>query len=112
MEGYDAMADKDDLFNSRLVQFFEDCETHEEFDQIDNGYIWLDDPDITKATELRFKVQTFQKFMKKMGNNWSSRECINFYRWVGRNLKRNMLMYKQDTGDAQCLNYLNIKGKK
>ena len=88
MEGYDAMADKDDLFNSRLVQFFEDCETHQEFDQIDNGYIWLDDPDITKATELRFKVQTFQKFMKKMGNNWSSRECINFLQVGGAEPKK------------------------
>ncbi|MFZ9069339.1 MAG: ATP-binding cassette domain-containing protein, partial [bacterium] len=49
----------------------------EEFDQIDNGYIWIDNPDASQASELRFKIQTFQRFMKKMGNNWNNRECTN-----------------------------------
>jgi hypothetical protein len=78
MEGYDALADKDDFYNSKMVQFFEDSELHESFDQIDNGYLWLDNQDVTKATELRFKIQTFQKFMKKMGSNWGYKECTNF----------------------------------
>ena len=88
MEGYDAVADKDDMFNSKMVQFFEDCEVHDEFDQIENGYIWLDNPDAAKATELRFKLQTFQRFMKKMGNNWNNRECVNFLQVGGAKPKK------------------------
>ena len=54
------------------------CALPGEADQIDNGYLWLDNQDVTKATELRFKIQTFQKFMKKMGSNWGYKECTNF----------------------------------
>jgi len=88
MEGYDAMADKDDLFNSKMVQFFEDCELHDEFDQIDNGYLWIDNQDLTTATEIRFKIQTFQRFMKKMGSNWNNRECTNFLQTGGAEPKK------------------------
>tara|TARA_R100001086_G_scaffold2443_2_gene1719 strand:- start:15398 stop:16996 length:1599 start_codon:yes stop_codon:yes gene_type:complete len=88
MEGYDALADKEDLFNSRMVQFYEDSEVHEEFDQIDNGYIWIDTGNPNEAKEMRFKVQTFQKFMKKMGSNWSFRECTNFLQTGGGEPKK------------------------
>lgn len=88
MEGYDALADKEDLFNSRLVQFYEDSEVHEEFDQIDNGYIWIDTGNPNEAKEMRFKIQTFQKFMKKMGSNWSFRECTNFLQTGGGEPKK------------------------
>jgi hypothetical protein len=37
---------------------------------------------------MRFKIQTFQKFMKKMGSNWSFRECTNFLQTGGGEPKK------------------------
>lgn len=88
IEGYDAMEEKDDIFNSRMIQFLEDCELHTEFSQISNGYMWLDDENPGKATEMRFKTELFQRFMKKNGSNWSNRECTNFLQVGGAEPKK------------------------
>ena len=53
--------------------FLEDVEDTTEFDQIDSGNIWKDD-----ETEMRFKLETFKAFMKKMGYNWNEKECTRF----------------------------------
>ena len=72
MEGFDAVEERVDVFNSRITQFLEETEDTTEFDQIDSGNIWID------KVEMRFKLETFRKFMKKMGYNWSERECTRF----------------------------------
>ena len=72
MEGFDAYEEQSDVFNSRLSQFLEDVEDTTEFDQIDSGNIWID------KVEMRFKLETFRKFMKKMGYNWSEKDCTKF----------------------------------
>jgi len=88
IEGYDHIEEKDDIFNSRMVQFIEDSESHADFNQIDNGYIWLDHEDKHQAKELRFKTETFLRFMKKLGNNWSNRECSTFLQTGGAEPKK------------------------
>ena len=45
-------------------------QTH--IDQIDSGNIWKDE------SEMRFKLETFRSFMKKMGYNWNEKECTRF----------------------------------
>ena len=35
------------------------------------GY-WIDE------NEMRFKLETFRSFMKKMGYNWNEKECTRF----------------------------------
>ena len=55
-----------------MSRFLEDVEDTTEFDQIDSGNIWKDD------TEMRFKLETFRNFMKKMGYNWNEKECTKF----------------------------------
>jgi|TARA_R100000963_G_C4645137_1_gene109297 hypothetical protein len=72
MEGFDALEEKLDVFNSRMTRFLEDVEDTTEFDQIDNGNIWKDDK------EMRFKLETFRQFIKKMGYNWSEKDCTKF----------------------------------
>ena len=52
--------------------FLEDVEDTTEFDQIDNGNIWKD------ATEMRFKLETFRSFIKKMGYNWNEKSVQSF----------------------------------
>ena len=88
IEGYDAMEEKDDIFNSRMVQFLEDCEIHPDFSQISSGYLWLDNENPHEAKEMRFKTELFQRFMKKNGNNWSNRECTNFLQVGGAEPKK------------------------
>ena len=61
-----------DVFNSRMSRFLEDVEDTTEFDQIDSGNIWRDE------IEMRFKLETFRSFMKKMGYNWNEKECTRF----------------------------------
>jgi len=61
MEGFDAHEEQSDVFNSRLSQFLEDVEDTTEFDQIESGNIWID------KVEMRFKLETFRKFMKEDG---------------------------------------------
>ena len=68
MEGYDAGEEREDVFNSRMARFLEDVEDTTEFDQIDSGNIWKDD------MSMRFKLETFRSFMKKMGYNWNEKE--------------------------------------
>jgi hypothetical protein len=63
MEGYDEHEEREDIFNSRMSRFLEDVEDTTEFDQIDSGNIWKD------QYEMRFKLETFRSFMKKMGYN-------------------------------------------
>ena len=76
MEGFDAGEESSDVFNSRMGRFLEDVEDTTEFDQIDSGNIWKDE------TEMRFKLETFRAFMKKMGYNWNEKECTIFRtRW-------------------------------
>ena len=72
MEGFDSKEELDDVFNSRMSRFLEDVEDTTEFDQIDSGNIWKDD------VEMRFKLETFKSFMKKMGYNWNEKECTKF----------------------------------
>jgi len=72
MEGFDAIEEKLDVFNSRMTRFLEDVEDTTDFDQIDNGNIWKDDK------EMRFKLETFRQFIKKMGYNWSEKDCTKF----------------------------------
>ena len=31
-------------------------------------------------TEMRFKLETFRSFMKKMGYNWNEKECTSIFR--------------------------------
>ena len=40
MEGFDALEEKLDVFNSRMTRFLEDVEDTTEFDQIDNRVIF------------------------------------------------------------------------
>ena len=82
MEGFDAHEEREDVFNSRLSQFLEDTEDTTEFDQIDSGNIWID------KVEMRFKLETFRKFMKKMGYNWSERDCTRFLEQGGAQPKK------------------------
>ena len=72
MEGFDGIEELEDVFNSRMSRFLEDVEDTTEFDQIDSGNIWKDD------IEMRFKLETFKNFMKKMGYNWNEKECTKF----------------------------------
>ena len=72
MEGFDEGEERDDVFNSRMSRFLEDIEDTTEFDQIDSGNIWRDE------NEMRFKLETFRSFMKKMGYNWNEKECTRF----------------------------------
>jgi len=72
MEGFDAGEESSDVFNSRMSRFLEDVEDTTEFDQIDSGNIWKDE------TEMRFKLETFRAFMKKMSYNWNEKECTRF----------------------------------
>jgi hypothetical protein len=55
-----------------MTKFIEDVEDTTEFDQIDSGNIWKDE------VEMRFKLETFRSFMKKMGYNWNEKECTRF----------------------------------
>jgi hypothetical protein len=55
-----------------MSRFLEDIEDTTEFDQIDSGNIWRDE------NEMRFKLETFRSFMKKMGYNWNEKECTRF----------------------------------
>ena len=50
--------------------------------QIDNGNIWKDD------AEMRFKLETFKNFMKKMGYNWNEKECTKFLESGGAKPKK------------------------
>jgi hypothetical protein len=72
MEGFDAGEEQQDVFNYRMTKFIEDVEDTTEFDQIDSGNIWKDE------VEMRFKLETFRSFMKKMGYNWNEKECTRF----------------------------------
>ena len=72
MEGFDAVEERDDVFNNRMARFLEDVEDTTEFDQIDSDNIWRDD------SEMRFKLETFRSFMKKLGYNWNEKECTRF----------------------------------
>jgi len=72
MEGFDVNEERTDVFNSRLSQFLEDVEDTTDFDQIESGNIWINESDMT------FKLETFRKFMKKMGYNWPEEECTRF----------------------------------
>jgi len=82
MEGFDAYEEQSDVFNSRLSQFLEDVEDTTEFDQIESGNIWID------KVEMRFKLETFRKFMKKMGYNWSEKDCTRFLEAGGATPKK------------------------
>tara|TARA_B100000424_G_C22922128_1_gene490628 strand:- start:17 stop:1588 length:1572 start_codon:yes stop_codon:yes gene_type:complete len=82
MEGFDSKEEGKDVFNSRLSRFLEDVEDTTEFDQIDNGNIWKD------ATEMRFKLETFRSFIKKMGYNWNEKECTKFLEQGGAQPKK------------------------
>ena len=37
---------------------------------------------------MRFKLETFRKFMKKMGYNWSERDCTRFLEQGGAQPKK------------------------
>ena len=82
MEGYDAVEERDDVFNSRMSRFLEDVEDTTDFDQIDSGNIWRDDK------EMRFKLETFRSFIKKMGYNWNEKECTRFLEQGGASPKK------------------------
>ena len=82
MEGYDEHEEREDVFNSRMSRFLEDVEDTTEFDQIDSGNIWKD------QTEMRFKLETFRSFMKKMGYNWNEKECTRFLETGGAQPKK------------------------
>jgi len=82
MEGFDAAEEMGDVFNSRMSRFLEDVEDTTEFDQIDNGNIWKDD------SEMRFKLETFRQFIKKMGYNWSEKDCTKFLESGGAKPKK------------------------
>jgi hypothetical protein len=82
MEGYDEHEEREDVFNSRMSRFLEDVEDTTEFDQIDSGNIWKD------ASEMRFKLETFRSFMKKMGYNWNEKECTRFLETGGAQPKK------------------------
>ena len=82
MEGYDAGEEREDVFNSRMARFLEDVEDTTEFDQIDSGNIWKDD------MSMRFKLETFRSFMKKMGYNWNEKECTRFLEQGGAQPKK------------------------
>ena len=82
MEGYDEHEEREDVFNSRMSRFLEDVEDTTEFDQIDSGNIWKD------QTEMRFKLEPFRSFMKKMGYNWNEKECTRFLETGGAQPKK------------------------
>ena len=82
MEGFDSFEEGQDVFNSRMSRFLEDVEDTTEFDQIDSGNIWRDD------TDMRFKLETFRSFMKKMGYNWNEKECTKFLEQGGAKPKK------------------------
>ena len=72
LDAHSTDEERDDVFNSRMSRFLEDIEDTTEFDQIDSGNIWRDE------NEMRFKLETFRSFMKKMGYNWNEKECTRF----------------------------------
>ena len=82
MEGFDSNEEGMDVFNSRMTRFLEDVEDTTEFDQIDSGNIWRDE------TEMRFKLETFRSFIKKMGYNWNEKECTRFLEQGGAQPKK------------------------
>ena len=82
MEGFDSTEEGMDVFNSRMTRFLEDVEDTTEFDQIDSGNIWRDE------TEMRFKLETFRSFIKKMGYNWNEKECTRFLEQGGAQPKK------------------------
>ena len=82
MEGFDAVEERDDVFNNRMARFLEDVEDTTEFDQIDSDNIWRDD------SEMRFKLETFRSFMKKLGYNWNEKECTRFLEQGGAKQKK------------------------
>ena len=82
MEGFDAVEERDDVFNNRMARFLEDVEDTTEFDQIDSDNIWRDD------TEMRFKLETFRSFIKKLGYNWNEKECTRFLEQGGAKPKK------------------------
>ena len=82
MEGFDEGEERSDVFNSRMTRFIEDVEDTTEFDQIDSGNIWKDE------YEMRFKLETFRSFMKKVGYNWNEKECTRFLEQGGAQPKK------------------------
>ena len=83
-----------DVFNSRMSRFLEDVEDTTEFDQIDSGNIWRDE------IEMRFKLETFRSFMKKMGYNWNEKECTRFLEQGGAKPKSKVQRYTKQTLDC------------
>ena len=77
MEGFDGDEERKEVFNTRIVKFFEDTDTITEFDQIEHDNIYQE------GNEIRFKLETFRQFMKKQGYNWSEKECTVFLQGAG-----------------------------
>jgi len=77
MEGFDGEEEKKEVFNTRIIKFFEDTDTITEFDQIEHDNIFQD------GKEIRFKLETFRQFMKKQGYNWSEKDCTIFLQGAG-----------------------------
>ncbi len=77
MEGFDGEEERKEVFNTRIIKFFEDTDIITEFDQIEHDNIWQE------GDEIRFKLETFRQFMKKQGYNWSEKDCTMFLQGGG-----------------------------